>query len=337
MTIPADTRHAVDLPDAPAIAGLRFRPVDLVADAPGIAVVINDSAAADANEYALTAEDIRHDLEHQANFDLGRDVLIAEIDGRIVGEAEQNVAVREGVAVHQWSAWVHPDDRGRGIGRALVRWVERRARQAAAEWPGPEPHELGTWVDSGLAAGLKVLESEGYRQVRYGFSMIRPLSEPIPDAALPDGLEVRPVIAADHRRIWDADSEAFRDHNDAKTRTEEDFERWFTTPDIDTSLWRVAWDGDEVVGSVMTFIWPEENKQLGLNRGWLEHISVRRPWRNRGVAKALIVDSLRMLRDMGIAEGALGVDSKNPTGALQLYESLGFRRHKTGISFRKSI
>ena len=145
------------------------------------------------------------------------------------------------------------------------------------------------------------------------------------------------MVAADHRRIWDADSEAFRDHHDAATRSEEDFERWFTMPNIDTSMWRVAWDGDEVVGSVMTFIWPEENEKLGLNRGWLEHISVRRPWRKQGVAKALIVDTLRMLRDLGIAEGALGVDAKNPTGALQLYESLGFRQHRTGISFRKSI
>ena len=327
----------VELPDAPPIDRLRFLSVELAADAAGIAAVINDSAVADGQEYQLSPEDVRHDLEHQPNFDLGRDVLIAEIDRRIIGEAEHNVVVRDGVAVHQWNAWVHPEFRARGIGRALVRWVERRALQAAAEWPGPEPHELGTWMDSQLAAGSKVLESEGYHQVRYGFSMVRPLSEPIPVAELPDGLEVRPVVAADHRRIWDADSEAFRDHHDAATRSEEDFERWFTMPNIDTSMWRVAWDGDEVVGSVMTFIWPEENEKLGLNRGWLEHISVRRPWRKQGVAKALIVDTLRMLRDLGIAEGALGVDAKNPTGALQLYESLGFRQHRTGISFRKSI
>ena len=120
-------------------------------------------------------------------------------------------------------------------------------------------------------------------------------------------------------------------------RTEEDFERWFTMPNIDTSLWRVAWDGDEVVGSVMTFIWSDENEQLGLNRAWLEHISVRRAWRKRGVAKALIADTLRMLRDAGFTDAALGVDAKNPTGALQLYESLGFRQLKTGIGFRKAI
>jgi mycothiol synthase len=336
MTSTTDS-FQIEMPDAPPIPGLRFRSIDLAADAAGIAALINDSSVVDGVELAISAEDVRHDLEHQANFDLGRDVLVAEIDGRIVGEVEQKVVVRDGVAVHQWDAWVHPDDRGRGIGRALTRWVERRARAAAAEWPGPERHELGAWVDSEIAAALTLLESEGYRRVRYGFMMVRPLSEPIVEAALPDDIEIRPVVEADHRRIWDADCEAFRDHNDAATRTEEDFERWFTMPNLDTSLWRVAWAGDEVVGSVMTFIWPDENEKLGLNRAWLEHISVRRAWRKQGVAKALIADTLLMLRDMGFTDAALGVDAKNPMGALQLYESHGFRQHKTGLSFRKAI
>jgi mycothiol synthase len=108
-------------------------------------------------------------------------------------------------------------------------------------------------------------------------------------------------------------------------------------PNLDTNLWRVAWDGDEVAGSVWTLIWPEENAKLGLSRGWLEHISVRRPWRRRGLATALIAETLRLLRDLGLEEGALGVDSENLTGALPLYESLGFRRHRTGISFRRPL
>ena len=327
----------IRLPDAPAIEGLRFRSIDLDADSVGLAALINATAAFDRREFALSPEDIRHDLEHQANFDLERDVLIAEIDGRIVGESERYVVIRGGTAVHQWDAFVHPDYRGRGIGRAFAHWVVRRAIEVAAAWPGPEPHQLGSWVDSNVPGGIRLLESEGYRRTRYGFTMLRPLSEPIPDAPLPDGLEIRPVTPADHRRIWDADTEAFRDHADAAARTEEDFERWFGMPNIDTNLWRVAWAGDEVAGSVQTFIWPDENEQLGLNRGWLEHISVRRPWRKQGLATALIADAMRGLRDMGIDEAILGVDAKNPTGALQLYESLGFRRHRTGLSYRKAM
>jgi ribosomal protein S18 acetylase RimI-like enzyme len=33
----------------------------------------------------------------------------------------------------------------------------------------------------------------------------------------------------------------------------------------------------------------------------------------------------------------LGVDSENPTGALGLYESVGFRESKTGVNFRKAL
>jgi len=333
------SRPAIEMrvPDPPSIAGLRFRRVDLDADVDGLVALINASSTADDTEMAFSADEIRHDFAHKANFDIDRDVVVAELDGRLVGEVEVNVVVRDGIAVHSVVGWVHPDARRRGIGRSLARWVEGRSRGVAATWPGHEPHELGAWVDSNVADGLALLESEGYRRTRYGFMMTRPLSEPIPDAPLPPGLEIRPVVEADHRRIWDADTEAFRDHHAAPERTEEHFQGWFTMPNLDTSLWRVAWDGDEVAGSVWSLVWPEENVKLGLNRGWLEHISVRRPWRKRGLATALIAETLRMFRGMGLEEGALGVDAENPTGALRLYESLGFRRHKTGISFRKSI
>jgi mycothiol synthase len=329
--------HWPELAAAPAIPGLRFRRLDLDADIEELVEMVTVCVTADDLDYRPSVDDTRHDYEHRANFDVARDVIVAEIDGRMVGSAERNIAVRDGIAVHQSDCVVLPEVRRRGLGRALLGWVIDRSREAAQEWPGGEPHELGTWVDDGEAGSLALLESEGYRQVRYGFMMVRPLDEPIPGVALPEGVEVRPVVEADHRRIWDADDEAFQDHWGAKQRTEEDFVRWFTGPNTDTDLFRVAWDGDEVAGSVWNVIWTEENESIGIKRGWLEHISVRRPWRKRGLATALIADSLRMFRDMGMEEGALGVDSENPSGALRLYESLGFRRHKRGVGLRRKL
>jgi ribosomal protein S18 acetylase RimI-like enzyme len=55
------------------------------------------------------------------------------------------------------------------------------------------------------------------------------------------------------------------------------------------------------------------------------------------VAKATIARSLRMFKDMGLREAALGVDAQNPTGALQLYEGLGFRIYKSGTNYRKTL
>ena len=100
-------------------------------------------------------------------------------------------------------------------------------------------------------------------------------------------------------------------------------------------MWQVAWDGDEVAGSVQNSIYPEENIQLGLEIGWVDHVSVRRRWRNRGLASALIVRSMVILRDRGMDWAALGVDSENPTGALGLYERFGFRVHQTWVKYRK--
>jgi mycothiol synthase len=334
----SDTRPDIRVPHAPHLEGLRFRPVDLDRDLVPLVDLISMANLADRIEWLPTVETLRNDLEHRSNFDLARDTLVAEAaDGELVGAIETNIGVRDGIALHSMETWVRPSHRVRGLERALLLWAEGRAREAAAEWPRDQPHELGTWVDDSESDAIALLEAEGYRQVRFGFMMVRSLADPIPDRPLPDGLEVRPVVESDHHRIWEADSEAFRDHYAPLERTEQDFLGWFSTPDLDTSLWRVAWAGDEIAGSVWNFVWPEENERLDVQRGWLEHISVRRPWRRRGLASALIVDSMRMLRGQGLTEAALGVDAENLSGALHLYESLGFRRHRTGISYRKAL
>ncbi len=74
----------------------------------------------------------------------------------------------------------------------------------------------------------------------------------------------------------------------------------------------------------MNAVYRDENARLGIARGWLERVSVRRPWRGRGLAKALCAEAFRVLRREGATEAWLGVDGSNPTGAVTLYEGLGF-------------
>ena len=38
-----------------------------------------------------------------------------------------------------------------------------------------------------------------------------------------------------------------------------------------------------------------------------------------------------------MTEAALGVDAENITGALGVYEALGFRRARTAVSYRKEF
>jgi len=327
----------VRLADAPLIAGLSFRTFDPSRDYEGLVALMREAHLADGIDWIPTVENLRVDHEHGGEFDPRRDLLLALVDGTIVGASQTDVRTRALGPNHQVEGWVSLAFRRRGLGRALLHWAEARAREVALVDGRTGERSLSSWPDEAQIGAVALYESEGYAIVRYGFMMLRDLSEPIPELPLPDGLEVRPVVEADHRRIWDADTESFRDHWNAGERTDADFEGWFASPDIDTGLWRVAWDGDDVAGSVMNGIYPEENEALGVRRGWLEHVSVRRPWRRRGVASALIADSLRAIRDAGMTEAALGVDAENLSGALRVYENLGFRRARTGVSYRKAM
>jgi ribosomal protein S18 acetylase RimI-like enzyme len=105
----------------------------------------------------------------------------------------------------------------------------------------------------------------------------------------------------------------------------------------DTSLWRVAWDGDEVAGQVRAYINDEENEQLGRKRGYTEFISVRRPWRRRGLARALIAASFPLLRARGMTEVGIGVDTENVSGALRVYEKCGFRPISRSTTYRRPL
>ena len=182
---------------------------------------------------------------------------------------------------------------------------------------------------------ITLLEGRGFAPVRHFFLMRRATLDDIPEVPLPDGLAIRPVRPEDHRAIWDAEDEAFRDHWGAHVHTEHEFQVTFGRSELDTDLWAVAWDGDSVAGVVQTWIWPTENETLGVKRGWLEKISVRRPWRQRGLGRALTAAALVKLRDAGMTEAMLGVDSQNPTGALGLYERLGFEVHQRSIAYER--
>ena len=163
--------------------------------------------------------------------------------------------------------------------------------------------------------------------------MQRPIDLPLGEHPLPAGLEIRPVDPSQYRAIWDADQEAFRDHWGYTEPTEEMYEAWQKDRLFQPQFWKVAWEGDQVCGMVHNFYDPVENETYNRKRGYTEEISVRRPWRGKGVAKALIAESIRMFREMGMDHTSLGVDSQNYSGALKLYLSIGYAVDEEQTSF----
>ncbi|MDQ3493272.1 MAG: GNAT family N-acetyltransferase, partial [Chloroflexota bacterium] len=255
---------------------------------------------------------------------------------RLVGFGQASRQVRDGIAVYWSFGTVLQDYRRRGLGRAILRANEARDREVSTRFEDVGGRAFASWVDDKEVGAKELLAAEGYEAARYGYVMRRTGLTDVPDVPLPDGLELRPVTPEEHRTIFEADDEAFRDHWGHRDASEEDFVARYAEPELDTSLWRVAWDGEQVAGSVMSYIWRSENEDLGIRRGWLEHIAVRRPWRRRGLARALIASALVGLRDAGMDEAMLGVDTENLTGALGLYESMGFEVSDRQSHYRKA-
>jgi GNAT superfamily N-acetyltransferase len=330
-------KTTVVLKDAPQINGLQFRLFRGEVDFPEMVAAINAAKLADGVERSDTVEDIRKNYAHLSNCDPFQDVLLAEVDERVVGYSRVTWYVDEHAKarIYVSFAFIHPDWRRKGIGRAMLHHNQARLSAIAAGHPDDMPRFFESFGQDSEKENERLLLSEGYQPVRHGNLMVRPNLDNIPDLPLPEGLEVHPVLPEHHRKIWDAAAEAFRDHWGYAEQTEEDYQSWQQHRNTQPEMWEVAWDGDEVAGSVQAYIDTQENEEYQRKRGWTEGISTRRPYRKQGLAAALMARSLRKQKSLGMTESALGVDTQNLSGALRLYEKMGFRMVHRSTTYRK--
>jgi ribosomal protein S18 acetylase RimI-like enzyme len=336
----ADTRadEQIAVPGAPDILGLRFRHFRGKEDFPQMAEVFNAVHAADGLDGAGTAEDMEKVYANLRNSDPDKDMVVVEVNGKIVGyKRTEWWAELDGTHIYAHFGFIAPEWRGKGLGTALFRHSEDRIREIAAEQPGDFKRVMETWAYDSQKNLSEIIEREGYEGVRYGFEMVRPNLDNIPDAPMPEGLEIRPVQPEHYRAIWEAEVEAFHDHWGMEETQEGDYERWLEQTPFEPELWKVGWDGDQVAGMVRNFVNREFNDRHNRKRAYTEYISTRRPWRRRGLARALIAESLRMQKEMGMEESALSVDAENPSGALELYKNMGFEVVRRQTSYRKEF
>ena len=318
----------------PGVVVRRFRDST---DFERIGTVIRESNRADEIPWIPTVDNLRAELENQGSIDPIRDVILAELGDQPIAMTGVERVVRDGSPVYEMWSSVLPPFRRQGLGTALLGWCLARIRQRAAiEDPGI-PIVVQDDAEEQETGHRALLAKAGFTPVRHFFLMRREALDDVPDVPLPDGIEVRPVTEAQRRPILEAEFEAFQDHWGSRERNEEHFTKTLTRAELDTDLWVVAWDGDQIAGVVENWIWTDENEELGVERGWLERISVRRPWRRRGLARALTARALVRLHEAGMEDAMLGVDSENANGALGLYEGLGFAVHSRSAAYRRTV
>ena len=214
----------------------------------------------------------------------------------------------------------HLADRGAAVPLARYR--------AYASHPGPGLASAGegAW-----------LEQLGYEATEFGATLRRPNLDDIPELPLPRGVEVRPVDQSQLRDIVAAHHECFRGEWDFVEIDESIYSWILDNPHRDETLWQIAWAGDTIVGQVKPFINEPENEKYGRLRGYTEFISTHHEWRNQGIAGALLAMSMLALKDRGMTEAMLGVDTNNAGGAFQLYTKLGFEMVSYEAVYTKAI
>jgi ribosomal protein S18 acetylase RimI-like enzyme len=154
---------------------------------------------------------------------------------------------------------------------------------------------------------------------------------------MPEGIELRRAEPEHYRQIWDAIEEAFVDHWGFTPRNDEDYQRWLEHPEFDPSLWKVAWDSDQVAGAAINVDPQSENHKLGRKWAWTEPLAVRRPWRKRGLGRALLLESQREMKMHGMQVAALDVDAENTSNALHLYQRCGYKTERRWDLHRKEL
>ena len=317
-----------------------FRPFRGEADYPAMAEIARRCNLEDRVSYTETVEEIANTYAHLINCDPVHDVLMVEAGGALV--AYQRAWWRlngEGHYQYALAGHVTPAWRRRGLGRLLLERGEQRLRAVAATHPAEARKYFQSFTSVTRVGKVALLKQRGYSVVRHFYEMERPHLDDLPAVSLPVGLELRPVQPQHLRTIWEANEEAFQDHWGHVPMGEADYQAWLSHPHGDRSLWQVAWDtaANQVAGVSINLADHGVNGDSNRRLGYVDDLSVRRPWRQRGLGRALLVASLHAFRAHGLTAAGLGVDSENPNGALGLYESVGFRQREHSVAYRKEL
>jgi GNAT superfamily N-acetyltransferase len=277
-----------------------------------IAELLNAHAAATGRLADETAERVERWFELE-DLDPARDMFLALEGGRIVGYADAAVSGgdREVVNVDLRV----PPGRRRIVER-LLEEVERRAEEL-----GDAGARIRAPANEGDDDYRVALSRHGFRVVRSSFTMEIDLATPTEEPVWPPALTSRPFRPGEERAVYDAYVEAFADHWGFVPESFADWCTWNLGPNQDTSLWRLVQAEGEVAALCLSIPSRGDDRTLG----WVALLAVRRPWRRRGLARALLLESFGLFRSIGRPRAALGVDSENTTGAIALYEGVGMR------------
>lgn len=312
--------------------GLTWRPLR-PEDAPALFALIAAIEDTDKPPYRTSAIEVDEIVEGDWK-DLAADTIVG-VDASGELRAYGTVEVRPG-DVSTIRAFVvggvHPQARGVGIGTALVAWMTARARAKLAARTDDGPGRIAAYLDDSAPEHWRHYENAGYTAQRFYSTLRRDLSKPIHTQDLDLGLRLLPwsVDVDDATRL--AHNDAFQDHWGSEPAT---MQSWVQGRGTFAPTWSfVVLDDDHrsqggeplVAGYLLSGRYDQDWPIAGYTSGYIETLGVRRAYRGRKIALALLAAAMNAYNDAGMEYAELDVDTDNPSGAFGMYSTLGFTK-----------
>jgi mycothiol synthase len=332
-----DPRSALD----PRLA---WRPAG-VGDLYGWAALIARTAAVEKPAWFERRADLEQILASKKNPAAANTVLgvdeqgVHRAYGRITKNPDGDKALGFGCVDPEWQ--------GRGVGTGLLCWMEQRTRQRFAEDAGSEAgpgapaaaRRLRLHMEQQHAHQAALLGDSGYRIVRYYNEMHRDLDSRPPQAVLDEGMVLKTFGPELHEPARLAHNDAFRDHWGSEPRDEEGWGFVVKDPRARPDLSAVVLERatGTVAGYQLASHDADSARTRGFREGYTDLLGVRREFRGRGIAQALLADAIRRFAAAGMDKASLDVDSENPTGALALYLKMGYTAVNSSMAWDKGL
>jgi mycothiol synthase len=206
-------------------------------------------------------------------------------------------------------------------------WIDVQGRppRELLDWAEARAAALGSKIFSGGWSTnrdvLEALEQRGFRLVRHSHRMLTALAEASPEPVWPAGIVLRTFEPGDERVFYEVQQETFRDSWEPIDEPYDEWAHWLLSPpSFAPDLWFLAHENGDPAGIAIC-----HPHRARADLGWIRILGVRRPWRRRGLGRALLLHAFAQFRGRGFSKAGLGVDAESLTGANRLYEEVGMR------------
>ena len=250
--------------------------------------------------------------------------VVEDENGQIIGYFEVWDTTQPHVTKYVWTI-LHPQFWNPTIYQDMLAWTESCARKRITLAPRDTRVVMSQTIPHKDKRRRTALENYGFNLIRNFLRMEIELNTAPAKPIIPEGLRIVPIdLDLELEAAILATEEAFEDHwGYVKKSMEELLEQWHHTiennDDFDPSMWFLAKDGDQIAGICRS----SGNMSEDPHFGWVNQLAVRKPWRQRGLGLALLLNAFNDFHQRGYNRVGLSVDATSLTNATRLYEKVG--------------